>query len=71
LSEDEAEVASSSWLNGKKAHGGVMTSAGVEAAPGREKRGDDSSWTDTNLYRQKNEENPHDQFSYYKWTMKI
>jgi hypothetical protein len=66
LSEDEAEVASSSWLNGKKAHDGMMTSAGKEAASGREKGGDDFSWTDMNLYRSKNEENPHDQFSYYK-----
>jgi hypothetical protein len=34
--------------------GGVTTSAGGEAAPGRGKGGDNASWADVNLTRQKN-----------------
>jgi hypothetical protein len=30
-------------------HGGVMMLVGGEAAPGREKGGDDVSWTDANF----------------------
>jgi hypothetical protein len=40
--------------------GGVMTSAGGQAASGREKRGDDASLADVNLIRSKNKENLHD-----------
>jgi hypothetical protein len=36
-----------------------MTLVGGEAAPGREKGGDDFNWTDTNLIRIKNKENSH------------
>jgi hypothetical protein len=39
-------------------HGGVATSVGGEAAPGREKGEDDVSWADANLTRQINKENP-------------
>jgi hypothetical protein len=35
--------------------GGVTTSDGEEAAPGRRKGGDDTSWTDANLTGPKNE----------------
>jgi hypothetical protein len=35
-----------------------MTSAGGEAAPRREKGGDDVNWVYMNLTRSKNEENP-------------
>jgi hypothetical protein len=31
-------------------HGGVVNSVGGEAAPGREKGGDNASWADVNLY---------------------
>jgi hypothetical protein len=34
--------------------GGVATSAGGEATPGREKGGDDTSWADVNLTEPKN-----------------
>jgi hypothetical protein len=37
---------------------GVATSDGGEAAPGRGKGGEDTSWDDTNLTGQKNKENP-------------
>jgi hypothetical protein len=40
--------------------GDVMTLARGEAAPGREKGGDNSSWADVNLIMAKNKENPHD-----------
>jgi hypothetical protein len=33
--------------------GGVTTSTGVEAAPGKGKRVDDVSWADTNLTKSK------------------
>jgi hypothetical protein len=46
--------------------GGVMTSAEGDATPRRGKRGDDDSWTDTNLIGPKNKENLCDQFSWYK-----
>jgi hypothetical protein len=46
--------------------GDVVTSTGGEAAPGREKGGDDASWTDANLTGPKNEENPHSRFSCFK-----
>jgi hypothetical protein len=52
-------------------HGGVPTLTGGEAAPGRENGGDDISWTDIILIRPKDEENPRDRFSFYKWTVKI
>jgi hypothetical protein len=51
--------------------GGVATSAGGEAAPGRGKVGDDASWADTNLTRPINKENSRGRFSYYKWMVKI
>jgi hypothetical protein len=50
---------------------GATTSVGGEAAPGREKGGDDASWADTNLTDLKNKENLHSRFSCYKWTVKI
>jgi hypothetical protein len=52
-------------------HGGMATSAGGEPAPERGKGEDNTSWTDVNLIGPKNEENPHDQFSCYKWMVKI
>jgi hypothetical protein len=52
-------------------HGGMATSAGGEAAPERGKGEDNTSWTDVNLIGPKNKENPHDQFSCYKWMVKI
>jgi hypothetical protein len=48
----------------------VMSPIG-EAAPGMGKGGDDTSWTNTNLTGLKNEENPRDRFSCYKWTVKF
>jgi hypothetical protein len=36
-------------------HGGVMTSVEGEAALGKEKRGDNTSWADANLNWLKNE----------------
>jgi hypothetical protein len=39
--------------------GGVTTSAGAKAAPRREKRGKDASWTDVNLTESKNEKKNH------------
>jgi hypothetical protein len=50
---------------------GVKTSAGGEAAPERGKGGDDASWVDTNLTGQKNKENSHGRFNWYKWTVNI
>jgi hypothetical protein len=52
-------------------HGGVVTSTGEEMTPGRGKRENDISWVDMNLIERKNEENPRDWFSWYKWTVKI
>jgi hypothetical protein len=40
----------------------VVTSAGGEAAPGREKEGDDGNWANTNLTKPKNKENSNGQF---------
>jgi hypothetical protein len=48
-----------------------VTSARGEVALERGKGGDDTSWAEVNLTRQKNKENPHGQFSCYKWTVKI
>jgi hypothetical protein len=45
------------WEGSVTQRGGVVTLAGGEAAPGREKRGDDASWGDVNLTRPKNKEN--------------
>jgi hypothetical protein len=42
--------------------GSVTMSTGGEAAPGREKGGDNASWTDVNLTGPKYKENPHGQF---------
>jgi hypothetical protein len=63
LSEDEAEVASSFWLNGKEAR--------EDAAPRRGKRGNNASWANVNLIGPKNEKNTHGRFSWYKWMVKI
>jgi hypothetical protein len=38
---------------------------------GEGKGGDNVSWFDTNLTRQKNEENLRSRFSWYKWMVKI
>jgi hypothetical protein len=46
--------------------GGVATSARGEVAPQRGKGGDNTCWADANLTGPKNEENPHDRFSFYK-----
>jgi hypothetical protein len=51
--------------------GGVTTLAGGDATPRRENGGDDVSWSAVNLSRSKNKEKSQDQFSYYKWTVKI
>jgi hypothetical protein len=48
-----------------------VMSDGGEAAPGRGKGVDDTSWADANLIRLKNEENSRSRFSRYKWTVKI
>jgi hypothetical protein len=50
---------------------GVMTSTGGEAAPRRGNGADDASWADLNLTGPKNKENPHGQFNWYIWTVKI
>jgi hypothetical protein len=50
----------------------MTTSARGEVAPRRGKREDDDvSWGDVNLTEPKNKENSHDQFNWYKWTVKI
>jgi hypothetical protein len=36
-----------------------MMLTGGDVAPGRRKKGDDVSWTDMNLTRLRNEENPN------------
>jgi hypothetical protein len=41
-------------------HGGVVTSTGGDAAPGRRKGGNDANWADVNLTRPKNNENLRD-----------
>jgi hypothetical protein len=51
--------------------GGVATSVGGEAAPGRGKGGDDISWVNANLTEPKNRKNQRGQFSCFKWTVKI
>jgi hypothetical protein len=51
--------------------GDVATSAGGEVGPGRGKGGAVASWANVNLAGPKNKENPHSQFSYYKWMVKI
>jgi hypothetical protein len=71
LSKDEAEAASLSLLHWKEAWHGMATSAEGKATPGREKRGNDASWDDTNFTGPKNEENPYGRFSCYKLTVKI
>jgi hypothetical protein len=58
LPEDEAEAASSSWLNGKEAWHNVAASTRGKVAPGRGKEGDDTSWAEENFTGPKNEENP-------------
>jgi hypothetical protein len=50
---------------------GVATLASGEAAPGRGMGGDNVSWAKVKLIGSKNEENPHGQFSCYKWMVKI
>jgi hypothetical protein len=52
-------------------HDGLATLAGGEAAPGRVKGGDDTSWADANLTGPKNKENPRGKFRCHKWTVKI
>jgi hypothetical protein len=59
------------WEGSVTRHDGVTTSARGEAAPMREKGGDDVSWADTNLTGSKNIENPRGLFSWYTWTTKI
>jgi hypothetical protein len=51
--------------------GGVTTSTGVEAAPGKGKRVDDVSWADTNLTKSKIKKNPRGRFNCFKWMVKI
>jgi hypothetical protein len=51
--------------------GSITTSAGRDVVSGWGKGGDDVSWVDVNLTALKNKENPHNRFSWYKWTMKI
>jgi hypothetical protein len=51
--------------------GGVVTLVKEEAAPGREKEGDDASWTNVNFTGLKNKENSCGRFICYKWTVKI
>jgi hypothetical protein len=51
--------------------GGVVASAGGEAAPEIGKGRDDVSWADANLTGPKNEENARGRFSCYNWMVKI
>jgi hypothetical protein len=53
------------WEGSVTRRGGVTTSARGEAAPVRGKKGDDTSWTDTNFTGSKNKKNTHG-FSCYK-----
>jgi hypothetical protein len=41
------------WKGSVTQRGGVTTSTGGEAAPGRGKEGDDASWIDVNLTKKK------------------
>jgi hypothetical protein len=59
------------WKENVTWRGGVAMPAEGEVTSGRGNRGDDSSWTDTNLTGLKNKENQHSWFNYYKWTVKI
>jgi hypothetical protein len=51
--------------------GDMTTLTGGGVTPGGGKGGDDASWVDPNLTGLKNEENPHDRYNWYKWTVKI
>jgi hypothetical protein len=59
------------WEGSVTRYDNVVMSDGGDAAPEREKGGDNTSWANANLIEPKNEENPHGRFSWYKWTMKI
>jgi hypothetical protein len=48
-----SELVLAQWEGSVIQRDGVMISARGEAAPGREKGGDDTSWADTNLLGQK------------------
>jgi hypothetical protein len=65
------ELVLAPWKGSVTRRDGVAMSAGGEATPGREKRGDNSSWVYVNLTGLKNKENPCGHFSCYKWTVKI
>jgi hypothetical protein len=65
-----SELVLASWEGSVTLCDGVATSDWGETTPRREKGGDDTSWVDVNLIGPKNEENPRDRLSYYKW-MKI
>jgi hypothetical protein len=74
LPEDEAETTSLflvQWTGSMTRCSDVTASARREAALGKRKGGDDTSWADTNLIRPKNNENPRSRFSCFKWMMKI
>jgi hypothetical protein len=49
---------------------GAAKSTGGEAASGRGNGGDDANWVDMNFTGSKNEENPCNPFSCYKWIVK-
>jgi hypothetical protein len=66
-----SQVIMALWEGSMTRHNGVATSADEETMPGRGKGEDDATWANTNLIGSKNKENPHGQFSYYKWTVKI
>jgi hypothetical protein len=51
--------------------GGMTMLAGGEATLRRRNGVNDTSWSDVNLTGLKNKENLHNQFSWYKWTVKI
>jgi hypothetical protein len=56
---------------GRKRCGGVVMSAGGEAAVERERGGEDASWANMNLTGPRTEGIPRDRFKCYKWTMNI
>jgi hypothetical protein len=45
----DSELILTQWKGSVIQHGGMSTLLRGEASPGREKRGDDVSWADTNL----------------------
>jgi hypothetical protein len=61
----------SQWKVSMTQRSSVTMPTGGEATPRRGKGGDDANWTDTDLTKPENKENPPGRFSWYKWTLKI